>query len=157
MKKICEILILTLVAVAAFAQKPDSSDSISKKAAVVRDQSTGAITVGEPETSLRSAPSSAKNSTKDSDFDLGGFLKELFEAGESTPKKSQRSYDCSSDEAETRTAPAPSAKSRISSESSSAIPTSKGKSYDTFEDNNNNGIDDRLEGVKTIKASRSKN
>ena len=132
MKKLAFIIIAALaVALAASADEPAAPDS-SKK--TVRDETTGTLTVKSSETKSPLTKSSAKSVEPEGKFDVGGFLHDLFKTA-------------SEDKTESRQSTPPMPKKTIRQKSSG---------YDTFEDDNDNGIDDRLEKTNSVKTVRKK-
>lgn len=150
MRSIKEILVVLLIAAALFAQEGSSGDPPKKKTEVVRDESSGSVTVGARSTeALSAAPQAESAENSGESFDLGGFLKELFEA--ERPKKAEAKADYKDRQAP-KQAPSPVKPALRAAE----VPKTKANDFDTFRDDNDNGIDDRLEGAKTIEPSRSK-
>ncbi len=132
MKKLTFIIIVLLaVALAVSAEEPAAPDS-SKKIESIRDETTGALTVKPSETKGSSKKSSVES--EDERFDVGGFLRDLFKTASESKTESRTSM--------------PSTPKRTIRQKSSG--------YDTFEDHNDNGIDDRLEKTNSVKSVRKK-
>ncbi len=153
MKKLITIIALISLAALTLAQEPSEGDS-AKKEKIVRDEASGAMTVGTPK--LEAASSAARHEAVEDrgSFDLGGFLKELFEDEAQSPRiqEQKANYRDMPSEPKPYSAPAKST-SRVTESKSQKT---KSSTFDTFKDDNDNGIDDRLEGAKTIEPSRSK-
>lgn len=153
MKKILNIIAIISLAAIALAQEHSEGDS-AKKSEIVRDEASGAMTVGAPK--LEAARENVRSEAVEDrgSFDLGGFLKELFEAEAQAPRRQEPKADYRDAPSEPKPASAPAKSALRATESKSQKP--KSSTFDTFKDDNDNGIDDRLEGAKTIEPSRSK-
>lgn len=88
---------------------------------------------------------------RSSNFNLGSFLEQL---GESVFEDNDEENPVMFRQKETSSAPLPSASNPTESSSKTRSYRSKSSSYDVFQDDNENGIDDRLEN-KESSSSRS--
>ena len=162
MKRLFIILTLVLAAGLVFADEPESEKDSLKSIEVVRDESTGAMTVGAKksveETSFSHGISSESREDK---FDVGGFLRELFDAASVAAPEADIEIENDYRESVHNATPASGKSAKESAPSidrpvARTLSSKRTKSYDTFRDDNDNGIDDRLEEVNTVSTKRNK-
>jgi len=160
MKTIVAILFISLCATLVVAQSAGTADS-DKGQEIVRDEATGAMTIGGGSSETQTPPprTEIRETERKSRFDLGGFLQELFDDSDDSPRSNVRSRDYSPPPSQTspqQTTPPKKTERRVAPPPSATESKPRSDEFDTFIDKNNNGIDDRLEGAKTVPPSRKK-
>jgi len=132
-------MIFTVIAQEDQSESPDSLDKEAEKSSPYTITKSNSFRISEEEKESNERGGSALKG-------IESLLEELFEDEDRDDSENDHQYY--------RQEESSGSSSRSSSSKSAPQPSSKSKSYDVFEDDNDNGIDDRLEKSSTSSKSR---